>query len=100
MYLQIHRISSTSFLKEPQTKCGMYAKEYKARIAHKSIRPKIVETLETFKDFWSSKISLVKQTTIPANLHGYGMAAVNNNNTSVVSYGESIATLEPCMPPP
>ncbi len=31
--------------------CGMYAKEYKAQNFCKVIRPKIVETIETFKDF-------------------------------------------------
>jgi hypothetical protein len=33
---------------------------------------------------------LVNQTAIPAGLHGYGMAAVNDED-SVVSYSESIA---------
>jgi hypothetical protein len=45
---------------------------------------------DTFKTFWAAKITLVNQTAIPAGLHGYGMAAVNGDN-SVVSYGESIA---------
>ena len=36
------------------------------------------------------KITLVNQTAIPASLHGYGMATVNNNDT-VALYGESIA---------
>jgi hypothetical protein len=60
-------------------------------IAHESIRPKIVEMLKTFKDFWSSKISLVNQTTIPANLHGYKIAAINDDNASVILYSESTA---------
>jgi hypothetical protein len=72
--------------------CGMYAKEYKVWIACKAAKPRIVETLETFKDFWSSKISLVNQTAIPTGLHGYGMAIVNGDDTLVVSYGKSIAT--------
>ena len=33
---------------------------------------------------------LVNQTAVPASLHGYGMAAVNDDNT-VALYGESIA---------
>jgi hypothetical protein len=70
---------------------GMYTEDYKAWIACKSIWPNIVETLETFKDFWSSKISLVSQTAIFANLHGYGMAAVNNKGDSIVLYDELIA---------
>jgi hypothetical protein len=72
-------------------RCGMYSEEYKAWIACKSICPAITETFDTFKTFWAAKITLVNQTTIPASLHGYGMAAINNNNTSVVLYGESIA---------
>jgi hypothetical protein len=47
--------------------------------------------MNSFKEFWSSKITLVNQTAIPASLHGYGMVAVNDNNGSVISYGKSIA---------
>jgi hypothetical protein len=70
--------------------CRMYGKEYKAWIACKAIRPRIVKTVDMFKMFWATKITLVNQTTIPASMHGYGMAAVNNN-ASVVLYSESIA---------
>jgi hypothetical protein len=70
--------------------CSMYAKEYKAWIAHKSKRPRIVETFDMFKTFWAAKITLVNQMVVPASMHGYGMAMVNNNN-SAVSYGKSIA---------
>ncbi len=69
----------------------MYAKEYKAWIARKAIRPKIVKNLDLFEIFWSSKITLVNQTTIPASLHGYEMAAINYYVASVASYGELIA---------
>jgi hypothetical protein len=69
--------------------CGMYGEEYKAWIARKAVRPHIVETFDTFKKFWVAKIMLVNQTGIPASLHWYGMAAVNNDD-SVVSYGELI----------
>ncbi len=68
----------------------MYAKEYKAWIAHKAKCPRIVETFDTFKTFWAAKITLVNQTAVPASMHGYGMAAINNDN-SVVSYSKSIA---------
>jgi hypothetical protein len=71
-------------------RCGMYGEEYKAWIAREAIRPHIVKTFDTFKTFWAAKITLVNQTTIPAGLHGYGMAAVNDDD-SIVSYGESIA---------
>jgi hypothetical protein len=67
--------------------CGMYGKEYKAWIAHEAIRPCIVEMVDMFKMFWAAKITLVTQTAIPASMHGYGMAATNNND-SVVLHGE------------
>jgi hypothetical protein len=70
--------------------CGMYSEEYKAWIACEAIRPCIVKTVDMFKTFWAAKITLVNQTTIPASMHGYGIAAVNNND-SVVLHGELIA---------
>ncbi len=39
--------------------CSVYAKEYKAWIARKAVIPKIVETFNTFKLFWATKITLV-----------------------------------------
>jgi hypothetical protein len=71
--------------------CGIYAEEYKAWIACEAICPKIVENLDSFKMFWSAKITLVNQTSIPASLQGYGIAAVNNNDASIVLYSKSIA---------
>jgi hypothetical protein len=68
----------------------VYAKEYKAWIARKAVTPKIVETFNTFKLFWAAKITLINQTSILASMHGYRMAAINNNN-SVILYGELIA---------
>jgi hypothetical protein len=70
--------------------CGMYGKEYKAWIAREAVRPHTIKTVDTFKTFWAAKITLVNQTAIPASMHGYGMAAMNDDN-SIVSYGESIA---------
>jgi hypothetical protein len=70
--------------------CGMYAKEYKAWIARESKCPRIVETFDMFKTFWAAKITLVNQTAVPASMHGYGRAAVNDDD-SIVSYGKSIA---------
>jgi hypothetical protein len=66
-------------------RCSMYAKEYKAWITCESKRPRIVETFDTFKTFWAAKIMLVNQTAVPASMHGYSMAAVNDDN-SVVLY--------------
>jgi hypothetical protein len=68
----------------------MYTEEYKQWIAREAIRPRINKDMASFKEFWSSKIALVNQTAIPASLHGYGMAAVNDKDGSVTSYGESI----------
>jgi hypothetical protein len=70
-------------------RCSMYAKEYKGWIARKAKCPRIVKMFNTFKTFWAAKITLVNQTAVPASMHGYGMAAVNNYN-SVVSYGKLI----------
>ncbi len=67
--------------------CSMYTKEYKQWIAREAIRPCIVKDMTSFKEFWSSKIALVNQTTIPASLHSYGMPAANNNDGSIISYG-------------
>ncbi len=63
-------------------RCGLYAEEYKSWIAQATATPCIVETLNTFKKFWADKITLV-------NLHGYGMATVNDDDTEAL-YGESI----------
>jgi hypothetical protein len=74
-------------------RCWIYGKEYKALIACQAIRPCIAVMVDRFNTFWAAKITLVNQTAIPASMHGYGMAAVNNDN-SVLSYEESIANFE------
>jgi hypothetical protein len=51
-----------------------------------------------FKTFWAAKITLVNQTRIPAGLHGYKMAAVNNDD-SVISYGKLIANFRAAYAP-
>jgi hypothetical protein len=43
-------------------RCGMYVKEYKARIAREAIHPQIFETFDTFKTFCEAKITLVNQS--------------------------------------
>jgi hypothetical protein len=70
--------------------CGMYGEEFKAWIACKAVRPHIIKMVDMFKTFLATKITLVNQTAIPASMHVYGMAAVNNDS-SVVLYRESIA---------
>jgi hypothetical protein len=76
--------------------CGMYGKEYKAWIALETVRSRIIEMNDRFKTFLATKITLVNQTTIPASMHGYGMAAVNNNDSVI---GSQLQTLGLCMPP-
>ena len=71
-------------------RCGMYAEEYKVWISCESKRPRIVETFDTFKMFWAAKITIANQTAVPASMHGFCMAAVNNDD-SIVLYGKSIA---------
>jgi hypothetical protein len=68
---------------------GMHAEEYKAWIARKVIRPRIIKTFNSFKIFWAAKITLVNQTAILTSQYGYRMAATNNDN-SVDSYEETI----------
>jgi hypothetical protein len=75
--------------------CGMYAKEYKAWIGIKNAgqlaNPCVKQTLDSFKGFWSNAITLVNQTSVPASQHGYGMAAMDNNSSSIPLYGKSLA---------
>jgi hypothetical protein len=71
-------------------RCGMYAKEYKAWIAREAIRPRIVETFDSFKTFWAARITPVNQTAVPASQYGYRMAATTEEEF-VVLYGKSIA---------
>jgi hypothetical protein len=68
---------------------GMYSKEYKNWIARESKSPPIVETMDSFKEYWSGGIALVNQTAAPASQHGYGMAAVDND-ALIASYNETL----------
>ena len=70
-------------------RCGMYSKEYKNWIAREHESPPIVETIDSFKEYWSGASALVNQTAAPASQHGYSMAAVNND-ASIVLYTETI----------
>jgi len=71
-------------------RCGMYSEEYKNWIARKNETPPIVETIDSFKEYWADAIALVNQTAAPASQHGYGMAAMDND-ASIASYSESLA---------
>ncbi len=66
--------------------CRMYGEKYKAWIAHKTVRPPFIETVDTFNTFWATKITLVNQTAIPASMHGYRIAAVNNDDSVVLNW--------------
>jgi hypothetical protein len=76
-------------------RCRMYAKEYKAWIGIKNAgqlaSPHVKQTLDSFKGFWSNVISLVNQMSIPALQHGYSMAAMDDNSSSIASYGKALA---------
>jgi hypothetical protein len=59
--------------------CGMYSEEYKNWIACKSKTPAIVETIDSFKEYWARTIMLVNQTSILAVQLRYGIAAMDND---------------------
>ena len=71
-------------------RCGMYSEEYKGWIARENEQPPIIETIDSFKEYWADVIALVNQTAVPAAQHGYGMAAMDND-TSIASYSKSLA---------
>jgi hypothetical protein len=75
--------------------CGMYTKEYKAWIGIKNAgqlaNPRIKQTLDSFKGFWSNAITLVNQTSVPALQHGYGMVAMDNDGGSIPLHSKSFA---------
>jgi hypothetical protein len=77
-------------------RCGMYAKEYKAWIGIKNAgqlaNPRVKQMLNSFKGFWSNAITLVKQMSILASQHGYSMAAMDDNGSSIALYSKSLAT--------
>jgi hypothetical protein len=66
--------------------CGIYAKEYKNWISCKNATPQIVETINSFKEYWGDAIALVNQTAVLALQHGYGMTATDND-ALVALYG-------------
>jgi hypothetical protein len=68
---------------------GMYSEEYKNWIAREHESPPIVETIDSFKEYWSGAITLVNQTAAPASQHGYGMAVVNDD-TSIALYTKTM----------
>ena len=71
-------------------RCGMYSEEYKNWITRENESPPIVETIDSFKEYWAAAISFVNQTAIPVASHGYGMN-VMDDGTSIASCGELLA---------
>ena len=59
--------------------CRMYSEEYKNWIVEENKSPPIVETIDSFKEYWSGAIALVNQTAALVLQHGYGMAAVDDD---------------------
>jgi hypothetical protein len=77
--------------------CGMYGKEYKAWIACEAIRPCIIKMVDTFKTSWAAKITLVNQTTIPASMYSYRMAAMNDDDSIIsliLNFGAAYAAMQ------
>ncbi len=78
----------------------MYSKEYKNWIARGSESLPIVETVDSFKEYWSRAIALINQTAAPASQHGYGIAAVNNDvliasyNKTLTNFGAAYAAMQ------
>ena len=69
---------------------GMYSEEFKNSIARENKSPPIIETIDSFKEYWADAIALVNQTADPASQHGYGMVTMEDN-ASIASYSESLA---------
>ena len=70
-------------------RCGMYSEEYNNWIAREHESPPIVETIDSFKEYWSGVIALIDQTAAPASQHGYSMAAVDDD-TSIALYTKTM----------
>ncbi len=76
-------------------RCRMNTDEYKAWIgienAGQLTSPRIKQTLDSFKGFWSNAITLVNQMSVLALQHGYGMAAMDDDGGSIALYGKFLA---------
>jgi hypothetical protein len=57
----------------------MYAKEYKNWISRKNAIPPIIETIDSFKEYWANVIALVNQTAVLALQHGYRMTTMEDD---------------------
>jgi hypothetical protein len=70
--------------------CGTYTKEYKNWISRKNAVPQIVETIDSFKEYWANAIALVNDTAIPALQYGYGITVMDNDSLGA-SCGDLLA---------
>jgi hypothetical protein len=83
--------------------CGLYDKEYKNWILHENAVPPIVETIDSFEEYWADAIALVNQTAVPAWQHGYGVTAMEDdasvaaNNDSLANFGAAFAATQETM---
>jgi hypothetical protein len=59
--------------------CGMYVEEYKNWISRENVVPPIVETIDSFKEYWADMIALVNQSAVLALQHGYGMTSMDDD---------------------
>jgi hypothetical protein len=71
-------------------RCGMYSKEYKNWIACENKCQLIVESIESFKEYWDDAIALVNHMAILAANHGCSMTTVDDD-ASLMSYGILLA---------
>ncbi len=70
--------------------CGMYNEEYKNWISRKNAVPQIVETIDSFEEYWANGIALVNQTAVSALQHGNGMTTMDDD-VLVPWYGDLLA---------
>jgi hypothetical protein len=68
----------------------MYAKEFKNWISRKNAVPQIVETIDSFKEYWADAIALINQTDVLALQHGYDMTAMDKD-VLITLYGDLLA---------
>jgi uncharacterized membrane protein YgcG len=61
---------------------GLFAKEYKAWILRGNNASK-ANNFAAFKSFWENAVQIAAFTSVPANQHGYGMAATDEDAESL-----------------
>jgi hypothetical protein len=51
-------------------RCRMDAEEYKNWISRKNAAPPIIETINSFNEYWANAIALIDQMAVLASQHG------------------------------